>query len=323
MNKDLEMEEMQIINKAQGGKLQIAEKSLRIEIESLQTQVEQVSREKEDLQQEYTNLGVKHQDLSKRFNDMQTKFIQTKDECNRVKNDLSTKTEYYEKQIQALLSETSEQKQQIQAKDSLIVQLNLQVEALTQEKHDLLDGLRDFETQLAYLKKPDAHEQTMNRQIQDLIRKQDKERVVSDDVETQKKLQKQKDYYEKLIAQLQKKLLEQERRHDDNISNISSNISKLVDHSASIPDDVNSDVSVFHKQELYAGHYALMKNQKLDQMNSDVASVLESDEQKANSENFRDLDSKVSVSQSLIQSEDKLLQAPKQKRKDIPTPKLS
>jgi hypothetical protein len=44
------MEEVQIINKAQGGRLVVAEKNLKMEIENLATQLEQANREREDMQ---------------------------------------------------------------------------------------------------------------------------------------------------------------------------------------------------------------------------------------------------------------------------------
>jgi hypothetical protein len=50
---------------------------------------------------------VRHDDLNKRFNDLTVKLLATRDEHGKIKKDLDTKTSYYEKQIQDLLSKVA------------------------------------------------------------------------------------------------------------------------------------------------------------------------------------------------------------------------
>lgn len=112
LNKDLQIEEMQIMSKAQGGQQEVNEQIQKIEIEAMAVKIEQSEQNAEDNKQEYTKVLLKYDDLTKRFNELQSKFLGIRELNNKIKIDMESKTKDYESQIEILVSKKSQQEQE-------------------------------------------------------------------------------------------------------------------------------------------------------------------------------------------------------------------
>ena len=82
---ELEKEEVQIINKTQTGKMQVATANLRVEVDNLNMKSDQAIREREEMQLEYSRVLVRYDELNRRFNKMQTEFMVQRDQLNSEK----------------------------------------------------------------------------------------------------------------------------------------------------------------------------------------------------------------------------------------------
>lgn len=160
-----------------------------------------------------------------------------------------------------------------------------------------------------------------------MLKKHEKEGQdnLKDATELTKKLKMQREYYETTIKDMQRKLVVADQNHAKDIDNVSSDVSRLLekvqlevilykqhDLQQNI-DDISSNVSqsVRSMDTLYAGHHGLIQNQKLNKMSSDVGSILNTEEQKVDHNEYEHFDSQVSYPSSLLEEEHELLQAPK------------
>ncbi|CAD8074713.1 unnamed protein product [Paramecium primaurelia] len=243
ITKEVDIEEQKMLNKVQETKLESVEKQLRAEIDIIKLEKQGVQRDLENKSTELGKVIKKNQQLEKRL-------MEQEKELNAKSKELRERIEEFARKEADYQTQISQLKQQITQKELEISQLLLDQ---GQMKANIAKLEQDIEQLQAKLQRAGAYKQVddisydvkINKEIQNKLKQQ----TISDDPKVLKQaLKQQQQYYEQVIQVLQQRVLQQKQ---DNLSDVSSNISKLIkqdDNNQEI-DMLSSDISQFEKKQ--------------------------------------------------------------------------